>query len=112
VKRFRVADLPLDRVLVMAQVEGVEQAERAIADGADLIEFDGVLDLPEDASASHVVTVPAGDPDEMLAFATLAAWDGARVLRTPDVRLTRKVVEMVASIAGTRPPARAVRALA
>lgn len=96
----------------MAQVNTVDQALRALEDGADLIEFDGELDLPEDSSVMDVVTVPAGDPDEMLAFASLAAWGGARALRAPDVRLTRKVVEMVASIAGTRPPARAVRALA
>lgn len=96
----------------MAQVDTVEEALRAVADGADLIEFDGSLELPEDSWEQEAVTVPFGDPDEMLAFASLAAWGGARVLRTPDVRLTRKVVEMVASIAGTRPPARAVRALA
>jgi hypothetical protein len=90
----------------------VEEALRAVADGADLIEFDGHLDHPEDHSEWEVRTVALGDQDEMIAAASLAAWSGARVLRTPDVRLTRKVVEMVASIAGSRPPARAVRALA
>jgi hypothetical protein len=37
---------------------------------------------------------------------------GARAIRASDVRQARKVVEMVASVTGTRPPARAVRALA
>ncbi|MDT7712107.1 MAG: dihydropteroate synthase, partial [Pseudonocardiales bacterium] len=37
---------------------------------------------------------------------------GVRVFRAHQVRQTRRVLEMVASIAGTRPPARAVRGLA
>jgi dihydropteroate synthase len=37
---------------------------------------------------------------------------GARVFRAHEVARNRKVVEMVASIRGTRPPARCLRALA
>jgi dihydropteroate synthase len=47
-----------------------------------------------------------------LAATAVAAWAGARVFRAHEVRQTRRVLEMVASIAGTRPPARAVRGLA
>ncbi|WP_407640521.1 dihydropteroate synthase [Actinokineospora iranica] len=47
-----------------------------------------------------------------LAATAVAAWAGARVFRAHQVRRTRQVVDMVAGIAGTRPPARAVRALA
>jgi dihydropteroate synthase len=50
--------------------------------------------------------------DGTLAATSVAAWSGARVFRAHQVRQTRKVVEMVASIAGTRPPARVLRALA
>ncbi len=50
--------------------------------------------------------------DGTLAATAVSAWTGARVFRAHEVRRTRQVVEMVASIAGTRPPARAVRALA
>jgi dihydropteroate synthase len=50
--------------------------------------------------------------DGTLAATSVAAWTGARVFRAHEVRQTRKVVEMVASIAGTRPPARVLRALA
>jgi dihydropteroate synthase len=50
--------------------------------------------------------------DGTLAATAVAAWTGARVFRAHEVRQTRKVVEMVASIAGTRPPARVLRALA
>ncbi|WP_198942938.1 dihydropteroate synthase [Actinophytocola xanthii] len=50
--------------------------------------------------------------DGTLAATSVAALAGARVFRAHEVRRTRQVVEMVASIAGTRPPARCLRALA
>ena len=50
--------------------------------------------------------------DGTLAATSVAAFHGARVFRAHEVRQTRRVVEMVASIAGTRPPARCLRALA
>jgi len=50
--------------------------------------------------------------DGTLAATSVAALAGARVFRAHEVRRTRHVVEMVASIAGTRPPARCLRALA
>jgi dihydropteroate synthase len=50
--------------------------------------------------------------DGTLAATSVAAWLGARVFRAHEVRRTRHAVEMVASIAGTRPPSRVLRALA
>ena len=47
-----------------------------------------------------------------LAATALAAAAGARVFRAHQVTATRRTVDMVASILGTRPPARTVRALA
>jgi dihydropteroate synthase len=47
-----------------------------------------------------------------LAATALAAAAGARVFRAHEVAATRRTVEMVASIVGTRAPARTVRALA
>lgn len=47
-----------------------------------------------------------------LAATAVAAWEGAAVFRAHDVRATRRVLDMVASIRGDRPPARAVRGLA
>jgi hypothetical protein len=74
------------------------------------------------------VLVMAGDPGTVstLAEAGLAvltdepvqavmavhAWLGARVFRTSDVRGTRQVLDMIASIRGTRAPAVARRGLA
>jgi dihydropteroate synthase len=60
-------------------------------------------------------TLGAGVDDRVdgtLAATSVAAWAGAKVFRAHQVRQTRRVVEMVASIAGTRPPARVLRALA
>jgi dihydropteroate synthase len=47
-----------------------------------------------------------------LAATAISAWHGARVFRTHDVRATRRVLDMVASVRGTRPPAVARRGLA
>jgi len=47
-----------------------------------------------------------------LAATALCAWLGARVFRAHDVRATRQVLDTVAAIRGTRPPAVARRGLA
>ena len=52
-------------------------------------------------------------PDERLegslAATAIAAWQGATVFRAHDVRATRRVLDMVASIRGDRPPAKTDR---
>ena len=47
-----------------------------------------------------------------LAATAVCAWHGARVYRAHQVVETRQVLDMVATIRGTRPPARTVRGLA
>jgi len=47
-----------------------------------------------------------------LAATAVAAWLGARVFRAHDVAATRRTLDMVATVRGDRPPARAVRGLA
>jgi dihydropteroate synthase len=47
-----------------------------------------------------------------LAATAICAWHGARVFRVHQARETREVLDMVASIKGDRPPAKAVRGLA
>jgi dihydropteroate synthase len=47
-----------------------------------------------------------------LAATAVSAWHGARIFRVHHVVESRHVVEMVASIRGDRPPARAVRGMA
>lgn len=60
-------------------------------------------------------TLNAGVDDRVdgtLAATAIAAWAKVRVFRVHQVRQTRRVLEMVASIAGIRPPARTIRGLA
>ncbi len=47
-----------------------------------------------------------------LAATAVSAWLGARIFRVHEVVETRQVLDMVAVIAGTQPPARAIRGLA
>jgi dihydropteroate synthase len=47
-----------------------------------------------------------------LAATAVCAWQGARVFRAHDVAETRQVLDLVASVRGTRLPARVVRGLA
>ncbi|MCO5972040.1 hypothetical protein [Actinoallomurus soli] len=60
------------------------------------------------AAAGRAVAVDAAEP----AVASVFAWAGARVFRTADADATRQVLDMVASIIGTRPPAVSRRGLA
>lgn len=58
----------------------------------------------------ETLDLPADDRLEgTLAATAVAAWLGASVFRAHDVRATRRVVDMVASIRGDRPPVLAVR---
>lgn len=49
--------------------------------------------------------------DGTLAATAVAAWEGAAVFRAHEVRRTRQVVDMVASIRGTRPPSLVLRGM-
>jgi len=55
---------------------------------------------------------PDGRLEGTLAATAVSAWLGARVFRAHDVAATRRVLDMVASIRGTRPPAATRRGLA
>jgi dihydropteroate synthase len=55
---------------------------------------------------------PADRLEGTLAATAIAAWHGARVVRAHDVLATRRVLDMIASIRGTRAPSVARRGLA
>jgi len=60
----------------------------------------------------ETLDLPPGERLEgTLAATAISAWHGARVFRTHDVRATRRVLDMMASIRGTRPPSVARRGL-
>ncbi|WIY06273.1 dihydropteroate synthase [Amycolatopsis mongoliensis] len=107
------ADLILARtdLTEVAARFGAGYAGSPVPDGPGFVLDVGVLraapSLPEDVPVLLEVAgdgTPAG-----LALAALAASAGAAIIRTRHVRETRHVTEMAASIAGTRPPAKAVR---
>ena len=56
-----------------------------------------------------LASVPGDGTPGGLALAALAASAGVAIIRTKHVRQVRHVAEMAASIAGTRPPSKAVR---
>jgi dihydropteroate synthase len=61
----------------------------------------------------ETLDLPPGERLEgTLAATAVSAWLGARVFRAHDVAATRRALEMVASIRGTRPPSVARRGLA
>ena len=61
----------------------------------------------------ETLDLPVSDRLEgTLAATAVSAWLGAQVFRAHQVRETRRVLDMVASIRGDRPPAVARRALA
>jgi dihydropteroate synthase len=61
----------------------------------------------------ETLDLPAGDRlPGTLAATALCAWLGAQVFRVHDVGATRQVLDMVASIRGTRPPTAPRRGLA
>jgi hypothetical protein len=60
------------------------------------------------AGAGYAVLADEAEP----AVASVFAWAGARIFRTAEVDATRQVLDMVASIIGTRPPAVSRRGLA
>ncbi|GAA4532290.1 dihydropteroate synthase [Amycolatopsis samaneae] len=61
------------------------------------------------ATGWPVLLTAPGETAEALTATALAARHGVAVFRTTRVRQTRHAAEMVASVLGTRPPAKAVR---
>jgi hypothetical protein len=119
-----------------------QQAARARAEGADLID---VRDATPGALAAIRASLPAGvlwtgtgtdpldadrlaaagagpgragdpagrvTPAAVIATAAVCTWLGAPVVRSRHTRAVRRAIDMTASIAGLRPPSRTVRGLA
>jgi hypothetical protein len=114
------------------------QAARARAEGADLIDvraatpaalaairaslpggvvWAGPPGDPVDAdrlAARAAAADPAGPapPAAVIATAAVCTWLGVPLVRSRHTRAVRRAIDMTASIAGRRPPARTVRGLA
>jgi hypothetical protein len=118
-----------------------QQAARARAEGADLIDVRGATPgalaairaslpagalwtgagadpLDADRLAAGAGPGRAGDPAgrvtpaAVIATAAVCTWLGAPVIRSRHTRAVRRAIDMTASIAGRRPPSRTVRGLA
>jgi dihydropteroate synthase len=130
------------RQAIAVAPDTAEQAEACVEAGADLIVGDAFAGVAAATGAALACSAPeraAGvRPDGLLVTATdvagterlaeaglmaltdepeqavmaVHAWLGARVFRTNDVHGTRQVLDMVASIRGSRAPAVARRGLA
>ncbi|MBT0770415.1 dihydropteroate synthase [Kineosporia sp. J2-2] len=72
-----------------------------------------LMSLSRKDFVGETLDLPVDDRLEgTLAATAVAAWCGAKVFRVHDVAASRRAIDMVASIRGERPPARAVRGLA
>ncbi len=81
---------------------------RGVREGGLLVCARDVREAESLVGAGHVVFAE----EEALAVVAVYAWLGVRVFRTDDVPGTRQVLDMVASIKGTRPPSVTRRGLA
>ena len=110
-----------------------QEAARARAEGADLIDVRGATpgalaairaSLPTSVLWTGTGADPldadrlAGEPEDrataaaVIATAAVCTWLGAPVVRSRHTRAVRRAIDMTASIAGRRPPSRTVRGLA
>jgi len=110
-----------------------QEAARARAEGADLIDVRGATpgalaairaSLPAGVPWTGTGADPldadrlAGEPEgpvtaaAVIATAAVCTWLGAPVVRSRHTRAVRRAIDMTASIAGRRPPSRTVRGLA
>jgi dihydropteroate synthase len=65
-----------------------------------------------DADAAAARLDPGAPVAAVVAIAALSCWTGAAIVATRHVLAVRRALDMTASIAGARPPARALRGLA
>jgi hypothetical protein len=118
---------------LLAVVASPEQAARAPADGADLIDVRGttpgaLASIRASLPAAVLWSGPAGTgtgqaepfdadrlastPAAVAAAAAIGTWLGLPVIRSRHTRTARRAIDMTLVIAGTRRPARTLRGLA
>src|SRR5579859_1366485 len=111
--------------LLVAAVTTADEAEQAIAAGADMIDSTGLSARDMTELHARLPGVPlwhgvpaAADADQagaraaVVATAAVLAWLGAGAIRTRHVLPVRRAIDMTCSVAGTRLPAITTRGLA
>lgn len=113
--RARAAGIPDERILLDPTLDFGKTTRHSLVTLRSTAQITG-LGLPVLQALSRkdfvgeTLDLPVDERLEgTLAATAVAAWLGATVFRAHDVRATRRVVDMVASIRGDRPPARAER---
>lgn len=121
---------------LLTPVSSPAEADRAVADGADLIDVTGLtghtvaaiaarhpdarlwtgspaaVDADSIAMAASGPPAPSGPAAAVVAAAAISTWLGVPVIRTRHVVPVRRAIDMTLSIAGDRPPALTTRGLA
>ena len=114
-ERAVAAGIPADRVIVDPTLDFGKTTAHSLTllrhtESIAVLGFPVLQALSRKDFVGETLDLP---PDERLAgtlaATAVAAWLGATVFRAHDVRATRRVVDMVASIRGERPPAVNVR---
>lgn len=114
-ERAVAAGVPAERVLVDPTLDFGKTTRNSLATlrhTADVaaLGFPVLQALSRKDFVGETLDLPADERLEgTLAATALAAWLGTTVFRAHDVRATRRVVDMVASVRGDRPPALSVR---
>lgn len=109
------AGLPRERILIdptldfgkttLNSLALVANTHRVVALGYPVLQAISRKDF-----VGETLDLPADERLEgTLAATAISAWQGATVFRAHDVRATRRVLDMVASIRGDRPPVRSER---
>jgi dihydropteroate synthase len=114
-RRALEAGVPADRILVDPTLDFGKTTRNSLAalratDRVVALGFPVLQAISRKDFVGETLDLPASERLEgSLAATAVAAWLGASVFRTHDVLPTRRVLDMVASIRGERPPALATR---
>jgi dihydropteroate synthase len=114
-ERAVAAGIPADRVIVDPTLDFGKTTAHSLTllrhtDAIVALGFPVLQALSrKDFVGETLALPPDGRLEGTLAATAVAAWLGATVFRAHDVRATRRVVDMVASIRGDRPPLLTVR---
>ncbi|MCW5951472.1 MAG: dihydropteroate synthase [Propionibacteriaceae bacterium] len=114
-ERALAAGLPAERILIDPTLDfgkTTRHSLRVLRATSELVGlgYPVLQSLSRKDFVGETLDLPIDDRLEgTLAATAVAGWLGATVFRAHDVRATRRVVDMVASIRGDRPPAKAVR---
>lgn len=114
-ERAEAAGVPAERILVDPTLDfgkTTRHSLRLLRATAELVElgYPVLQALSRKDFVGETLDLAIDDRLEgTLAATAIAGWLGATVFRAHDVRATRRVVDMVASVRGERPPAKAIR---